>query len=297
MGKLEGDPNMTRGYYDICREDYNPVRLEQGIFFDQSWASLNKLMPVALELGGKSPHIVFADADIDAAVAAVADGIFEGSGQSCVAGSRLFVQKAVHDRMVAGLVERARSLRLDLPDAPGAQMGPLASFAHRDKVEGMVDAQPAEQVNLNGFARPVTAFSITRLKPKSAAQDPRRLWPLRIHALGQFTLLRDGQPIAFSRKVQKRPLDLLKAFRFTPDRLFPPYPEIMRSAVAGVMRQEVETVAPRTPLPRALEKMVRTRNKSLPVVEDDCVVGILTRDDVMRALRRAVAGEKPHGPV
>jgi betaine-aldehyde dehydrogenase len=54
-----------------------------------------KLMPVALELGGKSPHIVFADADLDAAVAAVADGIFEGSGQSCVAGSRLFVQRAV----------------------------------------------------------------------------------------------------------------------------------------------------------------------------------------------------------
>jgi CBS domain-containing protein len=92
-------------------------------------------------------------------------------------------------------------------------------------------------------------------------------------------------------------LDLLKAFRFTRDHLFPPYAEIMRSSVAGVMRQEVETVAPRTPLPRALEKMVRTRNKSLPVVEDDRVVGVLTRDDVMRALRRAVAGEKPHGPV
>ena len=53
-----------------------------------------KLMPVALELGGKSPHIVFADADLDAAVAAVAAGIFEGSGQSCVAGSRLFVQRS-----------------------------------------------------------------------------------------------------------------------------------------------------------------------------------------------------------
>jgi CBS domain-containing protein len=92
-------------------------------------------------------------------------------------------------------------------------------------------------------------------------------------------------------------LDLLKAFRFTRDHLFPPYPEIMRGAVSGVMRQEVETVAPRTPLPRALEKMVRTRNKSLPVIEDEHVVGILTRDDVMRALRRAVAGEKPRGPI
>ncbi len=47
VGKLEGDPNTTRGYYDICREDYNPMTLEHGLFFDQNWASLNKLMPVA----------------------------------------------------------------------------------------------------------------------------------------------------------------------------------------------------------------------------------------------------------
>jgi ribulose-bisphosphate carboxylase large chain len=47
VGKLEGDPNTTRGYYDICREDFNPMKLEHGIFFDQRWASLNKMMPVA----------------------------------------------------------------------------------------------------------------------------------------------------------------------------------------------------------------------------------------------------------
>jgi ribulose-bisphosphate carboxylase large chain len=46
VGKLEGDPNMTRGYYDICREDFNPAQLEHGLFFDQHWASLNKVMPV-----------------------------------------------------------------------------------------------------------------------------------------------------------------------------------------------------------------------------------------------------------
>lgn len=99
-----------------------------------------KLMPVALELGGKSPHIVFADADIEAAADAVAGGIFEGSGQSCVAGSRLFVQRKIHDRLVDVLVARARNLRVDLPDAAGAQMGPIASFAHRDRIAGMVNA-------------------------------------------------------------------------------------------------------------------------------------------------------------
>ncbi|MCD2181539.1 form I ribulose bisphosphate carboxylase large subunit [Rhizobium sp. GN54] len=47
VGKLEGDPATTRGYYDVCREDFNPMRLENGIFFDQHWASLNRMMPVA----------------------------------------------------------------------------------------------------------------------------------------------------------------------------------------------------------------------------------------------------------
>jgi ribulose-bisphosphate carboxylase large chain len=47
FGKLEGDPNQTRGYYDVCRENFNPMRLEQGLFFDQHWASLGKVMPVA----------------------------------------------------------------------------------------------------------------------------------------------------------------------------------------------------------------------------------------------------------
>ena len=103
-----------------------------------------KLMPVALELGGKSPHIVFADADLDAAAAAVSDGIFEGSGQSCVAGSRLFVQKAVHDAVLERVVERAEAIRIDLPDAPAAQMGPIASFAHRDRVAAFVDAAREE---------------------------------------------------------------------------------------------------------------------------------------------------------
>src|SRR5262249_16292229 len=47
VGKLEGDPTTTRGYYDVCREEFSPAKLEHGLFFDQSWASLNKLMPVA----------------------------------------------------------------------------------------------------------------------------------------------------------------------------------------------------------------------------------------------------------
>jgi len=114
-----------------------------------------KLMPVALELGGKSPHIVFADADLDSAAEAVAGGIFEGSGQSCVAGSRLFVERKVVDRVVDAVSTIARALRVDLPDAPGAQMGPLASFPHRERVERMVEQARADGAHIVcGGARP-----------------------------------------------------------------------------------------------------------------------------------------------
>jgi len=103
-------------------------------------AAAEKLMPLALELGGKSPHIVFADADIEAAVDAVAGGIYEGSGQSCVAGSRLFVQQDVQERVIGMLLDKARSIRVDMPEAAGAQMGPIASFVQRDRIARMVDS-------------------------------------------------------------------------------------------------------------------------------------------------------------
>ena len=118
-------------------------------------AAAEKLMPVALELGGKSPHIVFADADLDAAAASVAGGIFEGSGQSCVAGSRLFVQRSCYQAVVAKVVQHARSLLLGLPDAAGTQMGPVASFAHRERIERLVATARAEGGTvLTGGARP-----------------------------------------------------------------------------------------------------------------------------------------------
>ena len=92
-------------------------------------------------------------------------------------------------------------------------------------------------------------------------------------------------------------LDLLRAFRFDDKHMFPPYDEIMARPVRDVMATDVTTVTPRTPLTRVLETLVRTRNKSLPVVDDERVVGIVAREDVMGALRRAVAGERPQNPI
>jgi len=118
-------------------------------------AAAEKLMPVALELGGKSPHIVFEDADQDAAIDGVIGGIFEGSGQSCVAGSRLYVQRSIAQAFIEKLVARASRLKVDLPDADGAQMGPIASFGHREKIEGMVDGARRDGAEvLLGGARP-----------------------------------------------------------------------------------------------------------------------------------------------
>lgn len=98
-----------------------------------------RLIPVGLELGGKSPHIVFDDADLDQAVAGVASGIFGSAGQSCVAGSRLFVQKSIYEPFMKALVERSRQLRVRLPDDPEVQMGPLVSANQRKRVSGYVD--------------------------------------------------------------------------------------------------------------------------------------------------------------
>jgi acyl-CoA reductase-like NAD-dependent aldehyde dehydrogenase len=96
------------------------------------------LKPVVLELGGKSPNIVFADADFDVALNGVVSGIFSGAGQSCVAGSRVFIQRSIYVQFVSALVERANELVVGPPDAIDTELGPLATFQHRDLVHSLV---------------------------------------------------------------------------------------------------------------------------------------------------------------
>lgn len=103
-----------------------------------------KVMPVSLELGGKSPTVVFADAEIDQAVAGVLFGIFSSTGQSCIAGSRLFVQVERYDEVLEAVVAGAQALRVGPGTAPGVHVGPLVSSAHRDRVAGYVEQARAE---------------------------------------------------------------------------------------------------------------------------------------------------------
>lgn len=97
-----------------------------------------RLIPVSLELGGKSPTIVFDDADLDQAIAGVMFGMFSSQGQSCIAGSRLFVQRSMYDRFMTRLVEHTAALRVGLPTSPGVQMGSLVHPDHRAEVEGWI---------------------------------------------------------------------------------------------------------------------------------------------------------------
>ena len=114
-----------------------------------------RLVPAVLELGGKSPHIVFADADLKSAADAVTVAIFEGTGQSCTAGSRLFIQRNVMDQFLGLVLDRTRALRVGMPDDPDSQLGPLATFSQRDFVETIVETTRKENGSvLIGGERP-----------------------------------------------------------------------------------------------------------------------------------------------
>ena len=107
-------------------------------------AASTTVKKVALELGGKNPNIVFADANLEAAVDNALNAAFVHSGQVCSAGTRLLLEESIHDEFVERVVEGARRIRLGGPFDPMAQTGPLISTAHRDKVAAYVASALAE---------------------------------------------------------------------------------------------------------------------------------------------------------
>jgi aldehyde dehydrogenase (NAD+) len=117
--------------------------------------SAENFAQVSLELGGKSPVMVFEDADLESTVNGVMAGIFGASGQSCVAGSRLYLQETIADGFLDDLVGRAGKIRIGDPLADETQMGPLATEAQLTRIEAEVDKAQAQGAKLlHGGARP-----------------------------------------------------------------------------------------------------------------------------------------------
>ena len=104
-------------------------------------AAAGNLKKVSLELGGKSPAIVFPDADLDRAIPGTAMGIFFNQGQTCCAGSRLFAHKKVFDQMVEGISNVAKSIKLGPGLDPETQMGPLVSEEQFARVTGYIEVR------------------------------------------------------------------------------------------------------------------------------------------------------------
>lgn len=133
-------------------------------------SAADNLTPITLELGGKSPQVLFEDADIDRAVDAIALGVFASCGQMCIAGSRLVVHQSIHREVVDRLAERVRSLKVGSPFDASTDLGPQITSAQRDKTLSFIEesrsvgkivaqsAMPSDPSLAEGFFVPPTIF-------------------------------------------------------------------------------------------------------------------------------------------
>jgi aldehyde dehydrogenase (NAD+) len=143
-------------------------------------AAQSNLKRVSLELGGKSPNVVFADADLDAAVEGAYFGLFFNQGQCCVAGSRLFVEEKVYDRFVEKMTAKAKSRRVGDPFDPATEQGPQVSQEQFDRVMGYIDAGKkdgakmllgGQRVGTKGYFIEPTVFADVRDEMKIAQEE------------------------------------------------------------------------------------------------------------------------------
>ena len=151
FGAEVGEPLVT--HPDVAHIGFTGGELAGKRIYE---AAARNLKPVALELGGKSPFIVFDDADLDQAVKGVVSGIFAASGQSCQAGSRVLVQESIHDELIRRLVEFVGTAKLGDPTRPDTQIGPIATRPQFEKVLDYIRIAREEGARcvLGGKARP-----------------------------------------------------------------------------------------------------------------------------------------------
>ncbi|MHC5260110.1 aldehyde dehydrogenase family protein [Streptomyces sp. UC4497] len=140
-------------------------------------------IPTVLELGGKSANIVFADADLDRAADGAVSAIFSGAGQSCVAGSRLLVERSVHAEFVARVAERAARLRVGDPLDPETEVGPIITESQFATVTSLVEA------GIAGGARRATAASLPTQVTNSPLVDGRWVLPTVLDGVSPANVL------------------------------------------------------------------------------------------------------------
>lgn len=163
VGFPDGVFNLVTGYGDAgealsTHEDVDKVAFTGSTEVGKKIvaASAGNLKKVTLELGGKSPNIVFSDADPEVAAAGAASAIFFNHGQCCCAGSRLFIQKPIYNEVVERVAEIGRNLKVGPGMADGVDMGPLVSSEQLDRVSGYIQSgiQEGAEALVGGEGRP-----------------------------------------------------------------------------------------------------------------------------------------------
>jgi aldehyde dehydrogenase (NAD+) len=157
-GVPEGVVNVVTGYGSVAGEALARHPGVDRVAFTGSTATGRRIIEASavnikklqLELGGKSPDIVFADADLDKAVPGAAMAVFNNSGQICYAGTRLFVERKIQDEFVERVTAHAKSLKVGNGLDPDVNLGPLISKKQLDRVLGYVDGAPGEGARLAG---------------------------------------------------------------------------------------------------------------------------------------------------
>lgn len=164
-GLPAGVVNIVTGHGDPCGKVLTSHPLVARISFTGGPSaarsvlmnSTNNFAEISLELGGKSPVVVFDDANVESAVNAAAAGIFGASGQSCVAGSRLLLHEAIADEFLARLAEIARNIRLGDPALESTEMGPICTPGQMETIEREVERARREGATiLHGGKRALT---------------------------------------------------------------------------------------------------------------------------------------------
>jgi aldehyde dehydrogenase (NAD+) len=135
-------------------------------------AAIGNVNKITLELGGKSPQVVFPDADLDAAANGLLAGVFAATGQTCMAGSRLIVHESVRDELVAKVVARANAIKQGDPTAADTEMGPVANRPQYEKVLGYLEGAKAEGATVACGGGPNADLGGLFVQPTVVLADP-----------------------------------------------------------------------------------------------------------------------------